>query len=300
MLARHIRDHHEKLKLILMQHHTPVPEDLHDNERIQVRFGDLAKPDSLYDCFNGADIIVHFAGVLFRARPETFLHETNVQYFRNLVATAKQCAIKKVILISFPHVEGPTTRAHPATGRLDGRPVSVHAQTRLEEEKLLFDEIVHPVSLRVGMVYGNGILMADAARWFAKHRLLGVWKRRTQIHLISKTDFCRTTVAAIAKDSAHGIYHVGDDGNDSLQSFLDFCCDVWGYHRPWRMPLGLIYTAARLFEFISAVFGTKSPLTRDFIDIGRVDYYGDTDRFRKELLPRLEYGNVHEGIEELG
>jgi nucleoside-diphosphate-sugar epimerase len=41
-------------------------------------------------------------------------------------------------------------------GRLDGNPISVHARTRLEEEKYLFNEIEKPVSLRVGMVYGKG------------------------------------------------------------------------------------------------------------------------------------------------
>jgi hypothetical protein len=34
----------------------------------------------------------------------------------------------------------------------------VHAKTRLEEEIYLFKEIENPVSLRSGMVYGNGIL----------------------------------------------------------------------------------------------------------------------------------------------
>ena len=202
-------------------------------------------------------------------------------------------------MISFPHVEGPTSRKDPATGRLDGNPVSVHAETRLEEEKHLFKEIDNPVSLRVGMVYGKGILMIDAAKWFAKRRILGVWKERTEIHLISKTDFCRAVVAAIRADSAIGIYHVGDEGKDTLQSFLDLACDLWGCRKPWRMPLWLIYLAANLFELISKVFGTKSPLTKDFIDIGRVSYYGDTSRFRTELLPVLKYRNIYEGIEEM-
>lgn len=196
-------------------------------------------------------------------------------------------------------MEGPTSRKEPATGRLDGNPISVHAQTRLEEEKLLFEKIEHPVSLRVGMVYGKGILMVDAAKWFSKMRLLGVWREATEIHLISKTDFCRAALAAIKYKNAKGIYHVGDEGNDTLQSFLDLACDEWGYRRPWRMPLGLIYLAARIFEFASSLFGIKSPLTKDFIDIGGVSYYGDTSRFREELLPELIHQNVNKGVKEL-
>jgi nucleoside-diphosphate-sugar epimerase len=299
LLTRHILANGRDIHLILMQHCKKIPLDITGQQGVTVRKADLARPETLDECLEGADVIVHFAGVLFKADPETFLYETNLQFFRNLVAAAKKNHVKKVILISFPHVEGPTSRYKPATGKLDAHPVSVHAQTRLEEEKHLFQEMEIPISLRVGMVYGKGILMVDAAEWFAKRRLLGVWKAQTEIHLISKTDFCRAVVAAITNANASGIYHVGDEGTDTLQSFLDLACGIWECPKPWRMPLWLIYVAADMFEFISRRFGTISPLTRDFIDIGRVPYYGDTTRFRKELLPELKYADIHEGVEEM-
>ena len=141
--------------------------------------------------------------------------------------------------------------------------------------------------------------MIDAAKWFSKMRLLGVWKQPTEIHLISKTDFCRAAVAAIKNPNAKGIYHVGDEGNDTLQSFLDLACGEWGHRRPWRMPAGLIYFAAGVFEFASNLFNIASPLTKDFIDIGRISYFGDTSRFREGLLPELIYRNINEGLREL-
>ncbi|MDA8139588.1 MAG: NAD(P)H-binding protein [Desulfobacteraceae bacterium] len=299
LLARHLRDGHPELELLLMEHHKRVPPDLRGHPGIHIRPADLAKPGTLPGCLTGANVIVHFAGVLFRARPEKFLPTTNTLYFHNLLAAARKAGVPKVILISFPHVEGPSSPARPATGRLDGQPESVHAKTRLEEEKLLFQQIDNPISLRVGMVYGQGILMIDAAEWFAKHRLLGVWKKPTAIHLISKTDFCRAVAAAIISPAAQGTYHVGDEGQDTLQSFLDLACGAWGCRKPWRLPLGLIYLAAGLCEAASALFKTFSPLTRDFIDIGRVSYHGDTTRFRRELLPVLKYPTIAEGMEEM-
>ena len=299
LLSRHIRDNEKDLNLILMQHLKEIPNDISVHPSVQVRSADLSKPVTLYECLESADIIIHFAGVLFKSNPEEFLYETNLQYFKNLVGAAKARKISKIILISFPHVEGPTSRKIPAIGRLDGNPISVHARTRLEEEKQLFNEIEKPVSLRVGMVYGKGILMIDAAEWFAKRRILGVWKEPTEIHLISKTDFCRAVVAAIRNESATGIFHIGDEGDDTLQSFLDFACEIWGCRKPWRMPLSLIYFAAGIFELVSKIFGTISPLTKDFIDIGRVSYYGDTSRFRKQLLPVLNYPTINDGIKEM-
>ena len=299
LVSRHIRDNENDLNLILMQHRKEIPHDIKRHPRVQVRNADLSDIETLYGCLDGADIIIHFAGVLFKANPEKFLYETNIRYFKNLVRAAKEKNISRIILISFPHVEGPTSRKTPATGRLDGNPVSVHSKTRLEEEKHLFNEIKNSVSLRVGMVYGKGLLMIDAAKWLAKRRILGVWREPTEIHLISKIDFCRAVVAAIKKENATGVFHIGDEGDDTIQSFLDFSCKLWRCKKPWRMPLWLIYLAAKIFELISRIFGTISPLTKDFIDIGRVPYHGDTSRFRKELLPVLKYPNINEGIKEM-
>lgn len=203
-------------------------------------------------------------------------------------------------MISFPHVEGESFPDKPAKGILNGTPISVHAITRLEEEQLLFNYATRhsfePVSLRVGMVYGKGILMIDAAQWFAKHNLLGVWKNPTYIHLISKTDFVDATVAACLYENINGIYHIGDDGVQTLQEFLDTITQYKRYKKPWRMPLWMILTAARFFELWSKVFDTRSPLTVDFIQIGRVSYYGDTERMKKELLSNLKYKTYKEGL----
>ena len=141
--------------------------------------------------------------------------------------------------------------------------------------------------------------MIDAARWLAARRLLGIWKHPTEIHLISKIDFCNAFTAAIQQPSAHGVYHIGDEGKIYLRGFLMLACDEWSVPQPWQMPLGLIYSAATLCEFFSSITGLPSPLTRDFIDIGRVSYYGDTTRFRHELLPQLAYPTILDGIHTL-
>jgi nucleoside-diphosphate-sugar epimerase len=298
LLARYLLSQ-ETGQLRLMVFRRDVPVDLKIAGRTEIIRADLLERKSLAAAVKDIDVIVHFAGVLFKANPEKFLPTTNTIYFKNLVDVAKENGVRRIILISFPHVEGPTSVEKPASGRLDGTPISIHAKTRLEEERYLFSNVSEPISLRVGMVYGRGILMIDAARWLAKRRLLGVWKDRNQIHLISKADFCAACTAAITKSAASGIYHIGDEGNVSLQEFLELACHQWGVGRPWVMPLWLIYTAAGLCEFCSKITGSLSPLTRDFIDIGRVPYYGDTERMRKELLPVLKHRTIADGLATL-
>ncbi|MDA0350587.1 MAG: hypothetical protein O3A10_00045 [Chloroflexi bacterium] len=207
--------------------------------------------------------------------------------------------MRRVVLISFPHVEGPTSPEHPATGRLDGNPISAHARTRLEEERLLIERTegsaTEPVVLRVGMVYGRGILMVDGARWLARHRLLGVWRDPTSIQLISTDDYLAATTAAALRPGIRGIYHIGDEHPITLQEFLDEACDVWGVRRPWRMPVWLIRLAAGLCEVGATVLRKPSPLTREFVEIGRVSYYGDTTRARAELIETLKYPTFEDG-----
>lgn len=62
------------------------------------------------------------------------------------------------------------------------------------------------------------------------------------------------------------------------------------------MPLWMIFVAAHFFELWSRLFNTRSPLTVDFIRIGRVSYYGDTNKMKKELLPNLKYKTYKEGL----
>ena len=300
LLAQHLKEN-TAFELNLLIHKKDIAENLKTDSNVRVFKADLVDKHSLVNSLQGVDTVVHFAGVLFKANPEKFLPLTNVHYFNNLLETAIEQKVKRIILISFPHVEGETTPQQPACGSLDKKPISAHAQTRLEEEKQLFEKCkknnIEAVSLRVGMVYGKGILMIDAAQWFAKYNLLGVWRKPTFIHLISKDDFVKSLEAAIQKPEINGIYHIGDDGIQSLQEFLDIITVYKGNRKPWRMPVWMIMTAARLFEMVSAIFGTKSPLTRDFIRIGMVSYYGDTSRMRKELLSTLKYPTFKDGLD---
>jgi nucleoside-diphosphate-sugar epimerase len=301
LLARHLLP--SGLPLRLMHHRRPLADDLLRSASVTPVLADLALPETLRPAVAGVDVIVHFAGVLFAPRPERFLPETNTRWFDNLLAVALEAGVRRVILISFPHVEGTTSFDAPATGRLDRAPVSVHARTRLEEERSLLRRTdgtgTTPVVLRVGMVYGNGVLMIDAARWLAQRRLLAVWREPTWIQLISTLDCMRAIEAAVQREGVRGVYHVGDEQPVTLQQFLDTACRHWGCAAPWRLPFWAIELAAAVCERYALLARTASPLTHDFVRIGRVSYWGDTTRMRAELLPRLAYPTLASALATL-
>lgn len=291
---------HDNLTLHLLWHKKEISPSMAEKENVKAFKIDLGDKRTLTDALKGVDTVVHFAGVLFQGQPEKFLPKTNVGYFTNLLYSALEAKVRRIVLISFPHVEGETSPEHPATGRLDGKPNSVHAQTRLEEEKLLMAQAgVEKVILRCGMVYGRGILMIDTARWFSRHFLLGIWRKPNVIHLISTDDFITATKSAVYNLEAKDIYHIGDDGVQTLADFLDAATQYWHTCKPWRMPLWMIRTAAWAFERVSLITGCRAPLTQDFITIGIASYYGDTSRMKQDLLPDLKYPTFQDGIKTL-
>lgn len=298
LLALHLKET-PQVKLTLMVHRKDVVNDLKNNENIKVIRADLSKKESLDQALENIDVVVHFAGILFKPNPEKFLPVTNTEYFKNLLDVAIEKGVKRVVLCSFPHVEGESFPDKPAIGKLDQFPESAHARTRLEEEKYMYDKAkqfsFEAVSLRLGMVYGKGILMMDVARWLAKYWLLGIWKKPTWVHFISKDDYLSVFENAIIKQNISGIYHVGDEGKQTLQDFFEMACPYWKHKKPWKMPVFLIILFAKCCEIFSFVFGTRSLLTRDFVKIGMVSYYGDTKRMREELLPELKFKTFKEG-----
>jgi len=301
LLARHLLPGHHTLHLLI--HKTELPFQMSAGNDALVFKGDLGDPASLYPACEAVDCIVHFAGVLFQPRPEKFLPTTNVEYFKNLVAVARDSGVKKIILISFPHVEGESTPDRPAPGLLDGQPASIHAQTRLAAERHLFAQAETsqfvPVVLRPGMIYGRGVLMIEAARWLLARRMLGVWKQPTWIHLLALPDFLACTLAAIEGPDISGIYNLGDDSPTTLQDFLDSFASYCGYAKPWRAPRWLFPIAGGLTEIGAWFLNKPAPLTRDFIKIGMASYVANTERMKAELLPTLAYPDLQSGIDLL-
>jgi len=292
-LARYLADGPHQLRL--MVHQRAVAADLLAHGNVEVVRADLALPATLVAACAGVDCIVHFAGVLFAPRPEKFLPVTNVAWVQNLIRAARAAGVRRFVLVSFPHVEGETSPQQPATDRLDRVPPSVHARTRLAAERLVLAEPWEAVVLRAGTVYGNGVLMVEAARWLARRHLLAVWPEPTWFHFIALPDFLSATAVATELPTARGIYNIGDDQPLTLQEFLDAACAEWGYRRPWRLPRVLFPIAGAAVELGAAVFGTRAPLTRDFIRIGMVSHVMDTARMKRELLPGLQYPTLREG-----
>jgi len=300
-LARHLLGTDHQVRLLV--HKTELPPDLASSPRVRAYRADLANPETLQPACADADCIVHLAGVLFAPRPEEFLPRTNIGFVQSLLNAARQSAVRKFILVSFPHVEGETTPEHPATDRLNSSTDVVHFRTRLGAERLLLDQCegtsITPVILRAGIVYGQGIKLVEAARRLLRYRLFAIWQKPTWIHLVALPDFLTAVLAAIESESAKGIYNVCDDKPTTVQEFLDQLAGHFGCRKPWRLPEWMFYAAGASCETVALLFKTAAPLTRDIVRAGMTSAVADGSRMKRELLPRLAYPTLAEGIKLL-
>jgi nucleoside-diphosphate-sugar epimerase len=300
-VARHLLSSPHQLHLAL--HKSPLPSDLSGHANVSVRRVDLQQLQTLPQACAGIDCIVHFAGVLFAPLPERFLPKTNVGYVKNLAEAAKNAGVRKFVLVSFPHVEGETTPDQPAVGRLDATSNVVHFRTRLEAERCLLESCegssMVPVVFRAGIVYGKEIKLVEGARWMLRHRLLAIWKRPTWAHLIALPDFLSALRSAIEGESVRGIYQVCDDVPLSLQDFLDKLADHYNCPRPWRLPRWIFHLAGICCETTALILHTTAPLNRDIVRAGMTSCVADNSRMKRELLPRLAYPTIVEGMKLL-
>lgn len=301
LFAEHMLAAGFEVRLMWHQHPPAARLGEHRNAHlVQADMGDLA---SLAPALDGVDVAVHLAGRLFAPRPSRFLAHTNIGYTENLARAAAASGLGRLVFVSFPQVQGPSTPEHPATGRLDGEPISLHARTRLRAEQRLFSLLEHtqvePVIVRSGAVYGPGVKLIETAHKLMSLGLMAVWTEPTWYHFIALVDFLRGLQAAVSLPNLRGVYPLGDDCPMRLQVFLDRLADHWGVRRPWRLPLFVFTGLAAVVELAALATHTPAPLTRDIIRLGRVDHSMDTRRMKSSLLPDLCYPSLDEGLSTL-
>lgn len=298
-LGRHFVRHllaNSRHQVRALIHRRGLPEELAASPRVESVHADLGDPEPLNEACRGIDCIISMAGVLFAARPERFLPVTNVEYVRNLRDAAATAGVAKLILLSFPHVEGETTPEHPASGRLDRESDVIHFRTRLEAERLvLASRTPVGVVVRCGVVYGRDVKLIEAAHWLLRHRIMAVWKQPTWVHLIALPDLLSGLLAAMEKPAAAGIYNLCDDAPLLLEEFLDTLALHWRVRRPWRMPLWVFRAAAAGCGAFGRALHMATPLNRDILLAGLTSSVSDNAR-RSELLPALQYPSLESGL----
>lgn len=123
---------------------------------IEIRYGDFLYPDTLKECFNDIDVVIHTAGILNT-------YDWHNYYLINFLGTkniVKACSesnrVKKFIFLSNLNAGGPSTTKDFKSEDDIPQPVSHFGRSKLlgEEEVLKSKDRLNVIILRTTLLYG--------------------------------------------------------------------------------------------------------------------------------------------------
>jgi uncharacterized protein YbjT (DUF2867 family) len=113
--------------------------DVDWRDDVEVVRGDLTKPESLTQAFDGADVVYYLVHSMGTSKD--FVAEEN-RSARNVVEAARRAGVRRLVYLSGLHPEG--------------TPLSRHLASRTEVGEILVDSGIETVVLQAGIVIGSG------------------------------------------------------------------------------------------------------------------------------------------------
>jgi UDP-glucose 4-epimerase len=220
--------------------------------------GSLDEPDSLAELCNGADAVLHVAGVV-NAPDAAGFEAGNVTGTANMLAAAKEAGITRFVHVSSLAAKRPE--------------LSMYGASKARAEKLVGTSLLDWTIIRPPGVYGPGDTeMFDMFRLAEKGWAL--LPPRGRVSLIHVDDLARLLVSLLpSHDDAMARIFEADDGTENGWTHEAFARAIgWAMGRrvtPLHAPRFLLKLAARADRLFR---GRKAKLTPD-----RASYLGHPD-----------------------
>jgi nucleoside-diphosphate-sugar epimerase len=272
-----------------------------EGKAIEVANASLFDLDQLRTAVNGADWIVHAAG-LIRARNAAEFHECNVGGTENVLQAALEArpAPSRFLFVSSQAASGPSVDGRPVEERDPPRPVSAYGASKLEAERIVLaaaDRL--PVTvIRPPAVYGpRDAAIFKVFRAAALH-VRPVLKRGGRFSLVHIDDLTSAIHGALARDQAVGeVFFASEpDATDyeTMGVLIGRALGTWTV--PFSIPAFALRAIALGAEAVGGMTGRPPILTREKLrEITAGDWICSSAKIRQRLgwAPRVP---LEEGI----
>jgi nucleoside-diphosphate-sugar epimerase len=217
--------------------------------------------DPLARAFDGADVVVHLAG-LARARREAALKTTNVIGTDRLVHAVNRSG-SRLVYVSSQAASGAGTVAAPSREDDVPRPLTAYGRSKLAAEELVKAATVPWTILRPSSVYGPGDRQfLPIFRLAARGMFPLVADASAGYTLIHIDDLVRGILAATKTCSAGGVFFLGHPEPVTSADLLRVAAAAFGRRfRPWHVPAPVLWSLAWLGE-VSWTMGRQPVLDR--------------------------------------
>jgi dihydroflavonol-4-reductase len=242
--------------------------DLPGLEKCQVFQGDIRDTNSLKDMLEGTDVLFHLAAALGASRigKEEFL-QTNAQGTQNVLQSAVEAGVKKVVHFSSAGVLGSVKENRPAGENHLAFPRDIYDKTKLEGEKiaLRFAEIgENVVVIRPGWVYGPGDRRTfKLIKAIASNKFLLITRGSTCQTPVYIDDLIQGILLCAEKAEAGEIYHLAGKENLTVKEITTEIAQAAGVRfSQFPLPVFFLKVAAWKLEKSFSLLGKEAPLTR--------------------------------------
>jgi farnesol dehydrogenase len=262
---------------------------------IELAPGDITDKPSVLKAMEGCQYVFHTAAMVKTwVRNRFQFDQVNVEGLKNIIESAKQVKVEKLIYTSSFMALGPTDGTiadenyvlTPRTFHND------YERTKYSADQLArrySNEKVSQVILYPGVIYGPGELtqgniVVHLIRQYLHHKIPGMLGDGSkQWNYVYIDDVINGQILALEKAQSGTRYILGGE-NASMQAFIDLLEELSGVSAPkWHIPYWLADLAATGEELMAYFFNRIPQNTRGTISIYKYDWTYTSKKAEVEL-----------------
>jgi len=255
--------------------------------------GDLTDKESLLKGMQGCDWVVNLAGnfTLWEPDPKVY-QEVNVQGVRNVMESALEAKIKKVVHVSSVVTFGKTT--WPVHEESQPSPIcaSEYAQTKRAGDEVAW-HFYKEKDLPLVMVYPACVIgphdQKAPGRYIKNlvgHRMPAQMLVKQSFSFVYVKDVCAVIQKALEKEGNIGEKYIASSANLTWGEVNRLVCEIAGVQAPFlQMPTPMAHLSARMLTALSSLT-KKSPwldLSVDQVGIMSQGFVTDGSKSEREL-----------------
>jgi dihydroflavonol-4-reductase len=268
--------------------------------------GDVTDKGSLSAGMQGCDWVANLANLfLLWARDEHVYAEVNIEGTRNVMESASETGITKVVHVSSAAVWGKTDWPISETTPMGVQRASKYAQTKYEGDQIAWN-LYEERGLPLVMIYPAGVIGADDPKATGRY-IKNLVQHRMPTQVLSEAPFsfvyvgdvCASILGALEKEGNIGEKYLVSCANLTFGELNGLVSDIAGVRLPkLRLPDAVTAFNARVLTGIASLTGRPPwlDLSVDQVSLMRQGFKVDGSKAEREL--GLHYTPIRQALEE--
>ncbi|MGC4233945.1 MAG: NAD-dependent epimerase/dehydratase family protein [Niabella sp.] len=266
--------------------------------------GDILDVVSLADAMEGIDTVIHSAAIVsFHKRERTKMYHVNVEGTKNVVNTALENNVRRLVYISSVAAIGRKLTGSTVNEKAqweDGKANTHYAISKFKAELEVwrgFAEGLEGVVLNPATILGFGNWNQSSSGLFKTAYNEFKWYTNGVNGFADVEDVAKITVALMNSAITEERFIVCND-NWPFRKLFDTMADAFGKKRPSRQATPFLSGIAWRMEKLKSIFSGKKPLlTKESAKVANSFTRFDTSKLLK-ALPGFSYTPLEETVQK--